>query len=50
MLVIAQTGWGQEFDRRRTQAAGFDHHLVKPLDLEVLEAQLRRVASRALTD
>jgi PAS domain S-box-containing protein len=47
ILLIAQTGWGQEFDRRRTQAAGFDHHLVKPLDLAVLEAHLRRAATRA---
>ena len=30
MALVAQTGWGQEDDRRRTQAAGFDHHLVKP--------------------
>ena len=44
MLLIAQTGWGQEFDRRRTEHAGFDHHLVKPLDLDVLDAQLRRLA------
>jgi PAS domain S-box-containing protein len=42
MLLIAQTGWGQEYDRHRTQAAGFDHHLVKPLDLQLLDAQLRR--------
>jgi PAS domain S-box-containing protein len=31
-LLIAITGWGQEEDRRRTEAAGFDHHLVKPVD------------------
>ena len=32
MVVIAQTGWGQEEDRQRSRAAGFDHHMVKPLD------------------
>jgi signal transduction histidine kinase/ActR/RegA family two-component response regulator len=30
--IIAMTGYGQESDRLRTQAAGFDHHLVKPVD------------------
>jgi PAS domain S-box-containing protein len=32
MLLIAQTGWGQEEDRRRSQEAGFDAHLTKPVD------------------
>jgi signal transduction histidine kinase len=32
MVLIALTGWGQETDRHRSQAAGFDHHLVKPVD------------------
>jgi signal transduction histidine kinase len=32
MVLIALTGWGQERDRHRSQAAGFDHHLVKPVD------------------
>ena len=32
IIVIAQTGWGQEEDKRRTRAAGFDAHLVKPVD------------------
>jgi len=32
MQLIALTGWGAEDDRRRAQAAGFDHHLVKPVD------------------
>ena len=32
VVVIAQTGWGQDEDRQRSRAAGFDHHMVKPLD------------------
>ena len=32
LLLIAITGWGQAEDRRRSKAAGFDHHLVKPID------------------
>jgi two-component system CheB/CheR fusion protein len=38
-LLVALTGWGQEEDRRRSQEAGFDAHLVKPLD-EAALAQL----------
>jgi CheY-like chemotaxis protein len=30
--LIAVTGWGQERDRQQAMAAGFDHHLTKPLD------------------
>ncbi|MDQ7980148.1 response regulator [Paraburkholderia sp. SARCC-3016] len=36
-LLIALTGYGQESDRQRTRAAGFDHHLVKPASLEDVE-------------
>ncbi len=32
VLVVAMTGWGQAEDRRRTEEAGFDRHLVKPVD------------------
>jgi signal transduction histidine kinase/CheY-like chemotaxis protein len=32
MVLIATTGWGQTADRVKSQAAGFDHHLVKPID------------------
>jgi len=32
LIIIAQTGWGQDEDRRRTHEAGFDHHMVKPVD------------------
>lgn len=36
MSLVAMTGWGQEEDRRRTQAAGFDQHMVKPVDATLL--------------
>ena len=36
-LMVALTGWGKEEDRRRTIEAGFDHHLVKPVALDILE-------------
>jgi PAS domain S-box-containing protein len=36
LLIIAQTGWGQENDRQRTREAGFDHHFVKPVDMAAL--------------
>ena len=32
MVIVAATGWGQEEDRRRSREAGFDHHMVKPVD------------------
>jgi PAS domain S-box-containing protein len=32
LVIIAQTGWGQDEDRQRTHEAGFDHHMVKPVD------------------
>ncbi|MFO0880851.1 MAG: MASE1 domain-containing protein [Gemmataceae bacterium] len=32
MILVAVTGWGQEEDRRESVEAGFDHHLVKPVD------------------
>ena len=34
--LVALTGWGQEEDRRRSRAAGFDRHLVKPIDGQAL--------------
>lgn len=37
-MLIALTGWGQEKDRRRTAAAGFDHHLVKPVEFSAMQA------------
>ena len=48
MVLIALTGWGQEEDRRRSMAAGFDAHLVKPVDLPVLEKLLAGCLRRGL--
>ena len=36
LVLIALTGWGQEDDRQRSKDAGFDHHIVKPIDLGAL--------------
>lgn len=41
LRLIAVTGWGQEDDRTKSLEAGFDEHLTKPIDPEVL---LRRIA------
>jgi DNA-binding response OmpR family regulator len=41
MVIVALTGWGQQDDRRRTAEAGFDHHLVKPVELAALEGILQ---------
>lgn len=38
--LIALTGYGDEADRRRASEAGFDQHLVKPVDLDDLEKAL----------
>ena len=39
-LLVALTGWGQDEDRRRTEEAGFDAHLVKPVDEAALGKML----------
>ena len=41
--LVALTGWGQEDDRQRARDAGFDHHLVKPADLDVLQHLLHSI-------
>jgi PAS domain S-box-containing protein len=43
MTLVAQTGWGQEEDRRRAKDAGFDHHLVKPVVLRELHELIARL-------
>jgi CheY-like chemotaxis protein len=46
VVLIALTGWGQEEDRRRAGAAGFDHHLVKPVDFDALHVLLTSLETR----
>jgi CheY-like chemotaxis protein len=36
LVLVALTGWGQPDDRRRSEEAGFDAHLVKPVDIKAL--------------
>ena len=43
--LVALTGWGQAEDRRRSEEAGFDEHLVKPADLDTIERVCRQVAA-----
>jgi len=45
VLLIAVTGYGQEEDRKQTLAAGFDHHLIKPIDFRKLSILLAEVNS-----
>jgi PAS domain S-box-containing protein len=46
LVLVAMTGYGQEDDRKRTAAAGFDLHLVKPFDVDQLRQWLARLAHR----
>ena len=41
--LVALTGWGQEEDRRKALAAGFQDHLVKPAELEAMKAIIDRI-------
>lgn len=47
-LIVAITGYGQPDDRRRSQEAGFDHHLVKPIDQAAIVSALRLVHDKLL--
>jgi two-component system CheB/CheR fusion protein len=47
LLLVAMTGWGQEEDRRRSQEAGFDHHLIKPVEPEALHKLLAGMRLRS---
>jgi len=43
-ILAAVTGWGQETDRVRTRSAGFEYHLVKPVELDALRRLLENAA------
>jgi len=47
-VLVAVTGWGQPDDRRRTAEAGFDHHLVKPPDLDIVRTICEELSSRTV--
>ena len=52
MMLVALTGWGQEHDQQRSRIAGFDHHVVKPPDIDKLRdliAAHRTAVGRART-
>ncbi|MCE9562147.1 MAG: PAS domain S-box protein [Planctomycetes bacterium] len=44
--VVALTGWGQADDRRKSQEAGFDRHMVKPVDIDLLTKLLATFPNR----
>ena len=46
-MLVALTGYGQPEDRRRSKESGFDCHLTKPVDIDVLDALLARGVARA---
>jgi PAS domain S-box-containing protein len=50
VLLVAMTGWGQDEDRRRTADAGFDHHLVKPVDPTQLQNVLAEFEPSSLVE
>ena len=43
VLLVAVTGWGQDTDKQQSHDAGFDEHLVKPVDPETLRTLLMRL-------
>jgi CheY-like chemotaxis protein len=45
MVIVALTGWGQAEDRRRSQEAGFDHHLIKPVEFAALQKILQTTST-----
>ncbi|HKS41023.1 MAG TPA: ATP-binding protein, partial [Blastocatellia bacterium] len=46
VVMVALTGWGQDEDKRLSREAGFDHHLVKPIEPEALEKLLAALPTK----
>jgi CheY-like chemotaxis protein len=44
LLLIALTGYGRDTDRIQTREAGFDSHMVKPIDIARLDVAIRSLA------
>jgi DNA-binding response OmpR family regulator len=47
IVLVALTGWGQAADRKRSLDAGFDEHLVKPVDMDRLTRLIDSVGRNA---
>ena len=45
-VIVALTGWGQEHDRRKSEQAGFDAHLLKPAEFAQITEAIQRVRAR----
>jgi CheY-like chemotaxis protein len=50
VVLVALTGWGQDEDKRRSRRAGFDQHLTKPPEPEVLERLIENCADAGVRD
>jgi CheY-like chemotaxis protein len=50
MTLVAVSGWGQSEDKRRSKEAGFDLHLVKPVEFDAVERIFTQYATRDRSD
>jgi CheY-like chemotaxis protein len=48
VMLVAVSGWGQDEDKRRARGAGFDMHLTKPADPDVLEELIASATMRGI--
>jgi CheY-like chemotaxis protein len=47
LVLIAMTGYGQREDRARTREAGFDHHLIKPVEVATIQDLLASLSAQS---